>query len=255
MPISIMTWNVNGLRSVINKGSFSNLGDNQPDIICLQEIKTHPVNVNFNDTPLSAYQVLWHSAERAGYSGVATFFRNPPDKFQIGLGDPSFDREGRSIFVFYPDFTLINVYVPSGQRDHERVVFKLAFYKKLLDICDQLHAAGQQIIICGDFNTAHQEIDLRNPKANQNTSGFLPEEREWIDHYLNRGFVDAFRCLYPEKVQYTWWTYITNARQRNVGWRLDYFLISKLLMSRVSDVVINDNVFGSDHCPVTLTLQ
>lgn len=255
MPISIMTWNVNGLRSVINKKSFAILEDQLPDILCLQEIKTFPEKIDLKDTPFSNYQVAWHPAERSGYSGVATLYRIPPERYQIGLGEPVFDREGRSIFTYYPDFTLINVYVPSGQRDRGRVNYKLAFYKKLLEICDQLHDAGQRIVICGDFNTAHEEIDLRNPKSNQTTSGFLPEEREWIDHYLERGFIDAFRSLYPEKIQYTWWTYITNARQRNVGWRLDYFLVSKLLMPRVCDVVINENIFGSDHCPVTIILQ
>ncbi len=153
------------------------------------------------------------------------------------------------------DFILFNVYFPNGQRDHERLQYKLDFYAHLLEFCDQLHASGESVIITGDFNTAHKEIDLKNPKGNEKTSGFLPEERAWIDKYLEQGFVDAYRSLYPDKIEYTWWTYISNARARNVGWRLDYFLVSEPLMARVKDVVIHDEVMGSDHCPVTLEID
>ncbi len=154
----------------------------------------------------------------------------------------------------FEDFTLFNIYFPNGGRDHSRVPFKLDFYAALLDLCDQMHASGEQVVICGDINTAHQEIDLKNHKTNHNTTGFLPEERAWISKYLEHGFVDAFRVIYPEKEQYTWWTYIGNARARNVGWRLDYFLVSEGLMDQVRDVVIHDDVMGSDHCPVTLVI-
>ena len=172
----------------------------------------------------------------------------------LGLGIDRFDVEGRVVQTHFEDFTLFNIYFPNGGRDHSRVPFKLDFYAALLDLCDQMHASGEQVVICGDINTAHQEIDLKNHKTNHNTTGFLPEERAWISKYLEHGFVDAFRVIYPEKEQYTWWTYIGNARARNVGWRLDYFLVSEGLMDQVRDVVIHDDVMGSDHCPVTLVI-
>jgi exodeoxyribonuclease-3 len=173
----------------------------------------------------------------------------------FGLGNPEFDREGRVICTRHPHFLLYNIYFPNGQRDWGRLNFKLDFYARLLDMCNRLHASGEKIVICGDFNTAHREIDLRNPKQNANTSGFLPEERAWIDRYLENGFVDAYRQLYPQRIQYTWWTYIGRARERNTGWRLDYFLVSDALMPRVKDIVIHDAVLGSDHCPVTLFIE
>jgi exodeoxyribonuclease-3 len=168
---------------------------------------------------------------------------------------PVFDSEGRLIRLKFPDFTLFNVYFPNGGHDRERVPYKLDFYARLLDLCDSMHSAGERIIITGDFNTAHREIDLKNPKENENTSGFLPEERAWIDRYLERGFVDAFRELYPDREQYTWWTFRFNARKRGIGWRLDYFLVSDGLQSQVEDVIIHDQVFGSDHCPVSIFIQ
>lgn len=251
--MKITTWNVNGLRAVMSKSAWEPLRSLNPDVACLQEIKTRPDQLTpdqlqqFND-----FQIYWNPAQRPGYSGVATFLREPSLAVEMGLGFPEFDAEGRVICTRHPNFLLYNIYFPNGQRGQDRVDFKLDFYAKLLTICDHLHASGENIILCGDFNTAHNEIDLANPKSNEKTSGFLPEERVWIDYYLQHGFVDAFRELYPERVQYTWWTYITNARQRNVGWRLDYFLVTKTLMTRVRDVVVHDQVMGSDHCPVTI---
>jgi exodeoxyribonuclease-3 len=192
---------------------------------------------------------------RPGYSGVVTLARTPPVEIRLGIGDSQFDTEGRTIVSQYPGFTLFNIYFPNGKRDHTRVPFKLDFYARLLELCDVLHARGQAVVLCGDFNTAHFEIDLRHPKENAKTTGFLPEERIWIDRYLAHGLVDVYRLLYPERVQYTWWTYRVNARARRVGWRLDYFLISESLMPRVEDVVIHEEVMGSDHCPVTLVLS
>ncbi len=170
------------------------------------------------------------------------------------MGAPEFDDEGRLIRTRHEDFWLYNVYFPNGQRDHGRLEYKLGFYSRLLEEIDQIHAAGGQVIVTGDFNTAHQEIDLANPKQNSTNSGFLLQEREWIDKYMEHGLVDAYRQLYPERVQYTWWTYLYNARKRNIGWRLDYFLLSKSLMERVQDVIIHDDAEGSDHCPVTLVI-
>ncbi len=201
------------------------------------------------------YRVHWNPAQRLGYSGVATFTHDDPLEVDLGSGAPFFDQEGRIVKTKFPDFTLFNIYFPNGKRDHSRLQYKLDFYAKFLAHCNDLHAAGERIILCGDLNTAHQEIDLRNPRQNAKTSGFLPEERAWIDRYLENGFVDVFRRFYPERVQYTWWTYRLNARKRNIGWRLDSFLVSDALMPYVIDTVIHDEVMGSDHCPVSLELN
>jgi exodeoxyribonuclease-3 len=173
----------------------------------------------------------------------------------MGLGEERFDVEGRVISTLQAGFRLFNIYFPNGQRGQARVDYKLDFYARLLDICDELHAKGESVIITGDFNTAHMPMDLKNAKQNEKTSGFLPEEREWVQKFLDHGFVDIYRKLYPERVQYTWWTYISNARERGVGWRLDYFLVSEALVDRVKDVIIHENVLGSDHCPVELVLK
>jgi exodeoxyribonuclease-3 len=181
--------------------------------------------------------------------------REPPLEVALGMLAPQFDIEGRMIRTRHPGFVLYNVYFPSGQRGRERVEYKLGFYAHLLHICETLHAAGENVIITGDFNTAHMPIDLKNPKQNKMTSGFLPEEREWVQKYLERGFVDIYRRFYPDRVQYTWWTYRLNARQRGIGWRLDYYLVSEALASRVQDVIIHEEVQGSDHCPVELMIE
>lgn len=252
----IITWNVNGLRAALKKGALEWLAAQDADVICLQEIKSRPDQLAQDALSLlDGYQAIWNPALRPGYSGVVTFTRQQPADTRLGLGQEEFDREGRLISTRYPSFWLYNIYFPNGQRDHGRLDYKLRFYAELLEQCQQMHASGERIILTGDFNTAHREIDLRNPKSNQNTSGFLLIEREWIDRYLDHGFVDAYRWLYPERVQYTWWTYITNARQRNVGWRLDYYLVSEPLMPDITDVVVNDDVLGSDHCPVTLLVD
>lgn len=254
--MKITTWNVNGLRAVLNKGALGWLPQFAPDILCLQEIKVRPEQLSEGQRQaFQGYTDFWNPAERAGYSGVATFCSQEPDSVQIGMGEARFDPEGRVIVTRHPGFLLYNIYFPNGQRGQERVGYKLDFYARLLEICDELHGSGENLVICGDFNTAHQEIDLRNPKQNQNTSGFLPEERVWIDHFLSHGFVDAYRALYPQRVQYTWWTYRMGARQRNIGWRLDYFLVSEGLMPCVQDVVVHGEIQGSDHCPVTLELN
>lgn len=257
MPaVKITTWNVNGLRAVLAKADWSWLQTLQPDVLCLQEIKARPEQIDPGLLePLRPYKAYWNPAERPGYSGVATFSMPQPQTVELGWGNPEYDREGRVVLTQYPDFKLYNIYFPNGQRDHGRLQYKLAFYEELLGLCDAAHEHGEKIIICGDFNTAHNEIDLRNPKANVTTSGFMPEERAWLDKYVESRLVDAFRVLYPERIQYTWWTYISNARARNVGWRLDFFMVSESLMPHVQDVIIHDDVYGSDHCPVTLVVN
>jgi len=252
--MKITTWNVNGIRAALGKGLKEWMLAEAPDVLCLQEIKATPAQLTAEQKDFPGYGVVWNPAERLGYSGVATFYKQEPLEALAGWGEARFDAEGRAIRTRHPDFFLYNNYFPNGQRGQDRVDYKLDFYASLLQICDGLHAAGENVIITGDFNTAHQPIDLRHPKENETTSGFLPEERAWVDKFLEHGFVDIYRQLYPERVQYTWWTYRMGARQRNVGWRIDYFLVSEKLASKVTDVIIHDEVPGSDHCPVTLIL-
>lgn len=253
---TITTWNVNGLRAAFKNGADKWWEKHDPDLLCLQEVRAQPEQLTVAQREsLEKRHPAWNPAEKAGYSGVATFAKNPPSSTETGLGIPRFDVEGRVIQTVLPQFRVFNIYFPNGGRDLSRVGYKLDFYQELLEICDQRHTEGEKIIITGDFNTSHQEIDLRNPKANEGNTGFLPEEREWIDIYLEHGFIDIFRDLYPEREQYTWWTYRMNARERNVGWRLDYFLISDALAGDVEDVIIHDDVMGSDHCPVSLFID
>lgn len=245
------------MRAALGKGSWDWVKAQASDIFCLQEIKSRPDQLTADQHQiLSSYPfVFWNPAERPGYSGVATFLNKKPLEVVLGMGSAEFDHEGRIIQTRFPNFRLFNIYFPNGGEENARVPYKLDFYGRLLELCDQLHAMGEKIVITGDFNTAHREIDLKNPKANEKSTGFLPEERVWVTRYLEHGFVDAYRHLYPERVQYTWWTYRFNARAKNVGWRLDYYLVSETLMPQVEDVIIHDEVMGSDHCPVTLTLR
>ena len=253
--MKIIAWNVNGLRAALGKKALDWTWEEKPDMLCLQEIKSRPDQLTEAQRNFPGYEAIWNPAERAGYSGVATFLRSPALETQLGMDSPRFDAEGRVISTLHPGFRLFNIYFPNGQRGKDRLDYKLDFYARLLDQCDALHAKGENLILTGDFNTARQPIDLKNPKQNEKNSGFMPEEREWVQKYLDHGFVDIYRHLYPERVQYTWWTYISNARARGVGWRIDYFLVSKALVSRIKDAVIRDEIMGSDHCPVELILD
>jgi exodeoxyribonuclease III len=253
--MKITTWNVNGIRAALGKSLKEWVVSEAPDVLCLQEIKATPQQLTDEQRNFPGYSAIWNPAARLGYSGVATFCRKDPLEFALGLDKPHFDLEGRAIRTRHLDFLLYNIYFPNGQRGQERLDYKLGFYAHLLDNCDALHAAGENIIITGDFNTAHRPIDLRNPKENETNSGFLPEERAWIDKYLEHGFIDIYRILYPERIQYTWWTYRMGARQRNVGWRLDYFLVSEKLSGRIKDVIVHEDILGSDHCPVSLLID
>ncbi|HUI88810.1 MAG TPA: exodeoxyribonuclease III [Anaerolineales bacterium] len=253
--MKIITWNVNGIRAALKKDALSWAFAQSPDCLCLQEVKARPEQLNEEQRRALQYPFAWNPAKRAGYSGVATFYGDRPDEIQFGLDDPTFDGEGRVVRTRQQDFVLFNVYFPNGQRGRERLEYKLKFYARLLKLCDELHRRGERIVITGDFNTAHMPMDLKNPKENETTSGFLPEEREWVQRFLDHHFVDAYRCLYPERIQYTWWTYRFDARARGIGWRLDYFLVSKALMPKVQDVTIHDDVLGSDHCPVEILME
>ncbi len=253
---NLYSWNVNGIRAAQRKGFLSWLDQVQPDILCLQETKAHPDQLDAQLRQPPGYLTYWAAAERKGYSGVALYTRTQPITVQIGLGIPDYDREGRTIIAEYPDFVFIGAYFPNGSRDHSRVPFKMAYKADFLAYCNQLRSAGKSLIFCGDINTSHREIDLARPRQNRNTTGFLDEERAWIDDVVEQGYVDSFRHLYPERTgAYSWWSYIGGARQRNVGWRLDYFFISPDLLPELVDAKIHQDVEGSDHCPVSLTLK
>lgn len=254
----ITTWNINGIRAALGKNMLESLQETRSDVLCLQEIKARPEQLEENHLQQisSLFPIQsWNPAQRPGYSGTASWSKVMPKQIKLGLGSEVFDTEGRVVTFQFERFWLFNIYFPNGQRDLGRVPYKLDFYAYLLDICDELHKQGQAVILCGDFNTAHNEIDLRHPKPNSTATGFLPEERAWIDRYLQHGFRDIFRDRYPDRVEYTWWTYISNARQKNVGWRLDYFLVSEKLVPDVVDVVHHPHILGSDHCPVSLELK
>lgn len=253
--MKITTWNVNGIRAALIKNAFEWVVEYKPDILCLQEIKASEGQIDQQIFTNMGYKSVWNPAKRPGYSGTATLYLKDPNEIKFGMGIERFDEEGRIIQFTYPEFELFNVYFPNGGQKNERVPYKLDFYEQLLIKCEKMMSEGREIILTGDFNTAHREIDLKNPKANEKNTGFLPEERLWIDRYLEKGFIDAFRNLYPDKIMYTWWTYRYSARKKNIGWRLDYFLVTKGVMEIVKDVIIHSDVMGSDHCPVTLLLN
>jgi exodeoxyribonuclease-3 len=253
--MKIITWNVNGIRAALGKNALDWAFEQNPDALCLQEVKAREEQLNEEQRAALKLPFTWNAAMRPGYSGVTTFHKKTPDETVMGMDAPQFDVEGRVIQSLWAGLRLFNIYFPNGQRGQERVNYKLEFYAHLLELCHALHKKGENIIVTGDFNTCHMPIDLKNAKANEKTSGFLPEEREWVQKFLDNGFVDVFRHLYPDKVQYTWWTYRLNARARGIGWRLDYFLVSEALVPRVKDVIIHENVMGSDHCPVELVFD
>lgn len=251
----LLSWNVNGIRSAVRKGFWDWLHDDAPDLLCLQETRIHTDQLTHEMRAPSGYDSFWAAGEKRGYSGVGTFSKHKPQAVREGFGDPRFDIEGRVLVAEFGGFTLVNAYFPSGQRGHERVAYKIEFYDALLSHCMELRAEGHRLIVCGDFNTAHEPIDLARPSQNKKTSGFLPEEREALTRWLESSFVDSFRALHPDEVAYSWWTYRSNARERNIGWRLDYFLVDEALMPFVSEALILSDVPGSDHCPVALKLD
>lgn len=251
--MKLISWNVNGIRSVYNKGFPEWFATESPDILCLQETKA-----NFEQFPLeirqmSDHEISYSSAHKKGYSGVATFSREKIlDTKKFGVS--AYDNEGRVLIHEFHDFYLINCYVPNGQRDHNRVPFKLKFCEDLLIKMNQLRK-HKPIIATGDFNTAHQEIDLANPKSNKKTTGFLPNERAWMDHFISEGYIDIFRHFNPEVTgAYTWWSNRPGVRDRNIGWRIDYFFVSEELVNRVKSSSICPEIKGSDHCPIILEL-
>ena len=253
--IEIISWNVNGIRAVANKKALKWIDEREPDIICLQEIKALKEQIPDNLFEKEYQEILINSAKKKGYSGTMTFSDIKSD-FDSICQDIDTLNEGRIIETHYGDVVLFNVYFPNGQKDEIRLAHKMKFYDDFLEHCENLRKDGKSIIICGDVNTAHKEIDLKNPKANSKKSGFLPIEREWIDKFLNHGYIDTFRYVNgDEEDRYSWWSYRSSARLKNVGWRIDYFFISEDLAENLEDAFILDYIEGSDHCPVGIKIS
>ncbi|MCX6716069.1 MAG: exodeoxyribonuclease III [Candidatus Taylorbacteria bacterium] len=253
----IICWNVNGLRANVKKGGFDWFLNESPDIFCIQETKVQSEQLEEGvRNPAGYHSYLDHSKGRKGYSGVAVYTKIKPEKVEYGLGIEKYDQEGRLLALFFKDFVLLNIYFPNGGGGPDRLKFKLEFYNEFLSYIDELRKKGHEIVFCGDVNTAHTEIDLARPKENENNTGFLPVERKWIDELMSHGYVDVFRHFYPGvKDRYTYWDMKTFARERNVGWRIDYFFISPGLLNKVDKMRILDEILGSDHCPIELDMR
>ena len=254
--MKIISWNVNGLRAIHKKGQFNSVFEFDPDIICLQETKAHPEQLSEEvRSPAGYFSYFDHSKVKKGYSGVAIFSKIKPEKVEYGIGISKFDDEGRTLVAYYKDFVLLNVYFPNGGVGQNRLDFKMEYYDEFLEFIDKLKKEDKKIVFCGDVNTAHEEIDLFHPKENAKHTGFLPMERKWIDKVIEHGYLDTFRTLHPDKIQYSWWDMKTFARDRGIGWRIDYFFVSENLKNNIKKAEILDNIFGSDHCPILLELK
>ena len=248
----LVSWNVNGLRACLDKGFEESLRSMDADVVCLQETKMEQGQAVFD---LSGYAEYWNSAEKKGYSGTAVFTRPAPLRVSYGMGQAAHDTEGRIIALEFDAFHLVNVYTPNSQRGLARLEYRMQWEDAFRDFLKKLDAA-KPVVVCGDMNVAHKEIDLRNPRANRKNAGFTPEERGKMTELLDAGFADTFRGMHPETENaYSWWSYRSNARANNVGWRIDYFLVSERLMPKVTDAFILPQVQGSDHCPVGLELD
>ena len=251
----LLSWNVNGIRAIEKKGFLSWVEKESPNILCLQETKAHPSQLGADLLKPKGYKTFWSSAQKAGYSGVAVYSKLDPQIVEEGIGAAEFDAEGRALMLDYGKFVLFNVYFPNGGQGNKRVPFKMSFYDVFLKRCEKLKRQGRKIIICGDVNTAHEEIDLARPKENQRNTGFLPEERAWVTKFISKGYVDTFRYFQKGGGYYSWWDYKTAARARNIGWRIDYFFVSENLLPQLKDAFILGKVMGSDHCPVGIKIN
>lgn len=252
----LICWNVNGIRAVHKKGLVDFILNDGADLVCLQETKAavDQLPPELRDLPgYSSYFVS--SEEKKGYSGVCLYSKVRPSKVVPGLGQRRFDSEGRTMVAHFDDFVLFNIYFPNGKASPERLRYKMEFYDEFLEVAKRTVESGKRVVVCGDVNTAHREIDLARPKANESTSGFLPQERKWIDRFLASGFVDTFRLFDDSPEKYTWWDMKTKARERNVGWRIDYFFVDRELQDRCRNAFIMPEVQGSDHCPIGLELD
>lgn len=248
--MKLISWNVNGLRACVTKGFMDFFNQENADIFCLQETKLQPHQIELE---LEGYEIYWHSAEKKGYSGTAVFTKIKPLSVQTDFGVDKFNDEGRVLTLEFEKFYLVNAYVPNSKEGLARLDYRMEWEETLLNHFQNLNAK-KPVIYCGDLNVAHQEMDLKNPSSNRKNPGFSDEERAKMTLLLDNGFVDTYRYLYPDKVEYSWWSYRFNARANNAGWRIDYFVVSKELQDKIQDAVIYGDVLGSDHCPVGLDI-
>ena len=250
--MKLISWNVNGLRACLGKGFMDYFSQQDADFFCLQETKMQPGQA---EIPAPGYHEYWNSAEKKGYSGTAILARQEPLSVAFGMGSELHDHEGRLITLEYESFYLVTVYTPNSQRELTRLNYRMCWEEDFRMYLARLDEK-KPVIVCGDMNVAHQEIDLKNPKTNQNNAGFTPQEREAMTKLLDSGFVDSFRYLYPDATGcYSWWSYMFHAREKNAGWRIDYFLVSERVKDRIRAARIDSEVFGSDHCPVVLEID
>lgn len=252
--MKLVTWNVNGIRASMDKGLRRYVEDEQPELVCLQETKAHPDQVNTAWADDLGYHAIWNPAIKKGYSGTLVWSKIKPVRHKIGLGVPDHDNEGRVITTTFDDFTLVNVYTPNSQSELRRLAYRGQWDEAFLDFVRRRNRR-HPVIFCGDLNCAHKEIDLANPKTNRKNPGFTDQERSAVDQMIDGGFVDSFRYFNDQPNQYSWWSYRSGARARNIGWRLDYFMVAKNLMQHVVSVTIRSDITGSDHCPVELVLS
>ncbi len=252
--LRLISWNVNGIRAAARKGLLEWLARDRPDVFCIQETRSGPETLVPELKEPAGFTAIWNPGQRPGYSGTATFLRQLPEFTALGLGIERFDSEGRLILVRVAGLDIYNIYFPNGKQSPERLRYKLEFCEVLLEHLRRERRRGRRLVVGGDYNTAHKEIDLAHPKANSKVSGFLPEERAWLDRLVAAGFVDTFRMFNNQPGQYTWWSPLTRARERNVGWRIDYWFVSDNVVPMVQDAFILPGVPGSDHCPVGVTL-
>lgn len=256
--IKLISWNVNGLRAAIKNNFFASFRQMDADVLAIQETKLQEDQLSDEMKTIKGYESCWsHATLKKGYSGVGVYSRITPGRINTRLGISKFDQEGRMIELDFKDFIFFNVYFPNGQMSDERLQYKLDFYEKFFEYTDAYKRQKRSLIITGDYNTAHNEIDLKNPKANENTSGFLRIERDWLDRISENGYVDTFRHFFPDTVKYSWWTYRFKARERDIGWRIDYFFVTEDIIRKnwIKEAFINNDIFGSDHCPIGLVLE
>jgi exodeoxyribonuclease-3 len=253
--MKIVSYNVNGIRAASKKGLAEWLKNNPADILCVQETKAHQEQVDVTPFEELGYHHVWHSAQKKGYSGVATFSKTKPDQVVIGCGMEKYDQEGRILRTDYGDWTLLNCYFPSGTSGEERQAFKMEFLDDFFNWIGELKKERPHLIIVGDYNIAHTPNDIHDPVRNKKSSGFLPEERAWMSKWLDSGFVDAFRQIHPEKVEYSWWSYRAGARKNNKGWRIDYQSVSQPIADKIKDAYQMGDAVHSDHCPVYMEIN
>lgn len=250
--MKLISWNVNGLRAAMTKGFEQTFFELDADAFCIQETKMQEGQLQLD---LKGYYQYWNSAKKKGYSGTAIFIKKKPQSVVYGIGKEEFDQEGRVITLEYPSFYLVNIYTPNAKRELERLSYRMLWEDEMRQYLLKLDCK-KPLILCGDLNVAHEEIDLKNPKTNHKNAGFTDEEREKMTKLLESGFIDTFRYLYPqEKEAYSWWSYLFHAREKNAGWRIDYFIVSKCLQNKIKEAKIHSSIFGSDHCPVELEIE